>query len=290
MIDFYTFTSSVLILLGNFTILIMLTEFKYSKKTTAFFISFLYIYCLISSFVGASFFGIEFVKKYCMIITAVPTTIAIYFLSKDNLSKWLFSVILEFNIFYAIMAFIFFIMEKYTVPLLISHVILRIFPYTVFCILFYFFVRKSYKKIEYSNPRGWWVLNSIALGFALLLSYLVTHKIILFKASNDEYLITFAVVIISILTYIGIFRLLKSMHLENQHKVEKQYYALMSKHFDSELQAQEEKLEIARQNRHDLRHHNIVIMEMLKNNNTEQAIEYLSIYQDRLEHFCEKDY
>lgn len=80
------------------------------------------------------------------------------------------------------------------------------------------------------------------------------------------------------------------MYRENQYQAENQYYKLREKLMDSELKAQEEKVETAKQNRHDLRHHNTIIMEMLEHNDTQRAMEYLSAYEEKLAHFSEKDY
>ena len=102
------------------------------------------------------------------------------------------------------------------------------------------------------------------------------------RAGKEDYCLTFIAVLVCIFVYIGVFKLFGYMLRESRYKAEAQYYHMQEKLLNAELNAQEEKVEIAKQTRHDLRHHNAIVMELLQNGQAQEAMDYLNEYQSKL--------
>ncbi|MCI2047180.1 MAG: ATP-binding protein [Faecalibacterium sp.] len=213
-----------------------------------------------------------------------------FFLSKDGFSKWIFSALTEFNLFYAFMTIIFFTCERLNISYGWLWVLIRVIPYAVFCTIFHCWGKKSYRKTANEIEQGWWILDLIALGFAVTLNFLVTRKIMLFRATGEEYGIALLVIVTGVFSYIGIFKLLRLVLQKGKYLEETQYLQMHQKLLENALAAQQEKVEIAKQNRYDLRHHNTIVIQLLQNGETRQALEYLGEYQGQLERFHEQEY
>ena len=157
----------------------------------------------------------------------------------------------------------------------------------LFCVVIVFDIRPAFQKVAKNVQRGWFSLTMLASIFSVCLIVLMFISG-LFVESNSQFITTLvALFIIMASAYIVIFRLIMILSKESQ----KERLELEGKFLREQLESYEQLERESRKNRHDFRHHNLIILEYAKDHNHEAIIQYLQEYEavaesKQIPHLC----
>lgn len=270
-------------IVSNFFILLhifMAAEAKYSKKVTV--IAFVALYTLITG-IGIylyCYYDITTISKVSVIIW-LACGIVCKFLFTDNSMKWMFNIITVINVF------IFVVIISYTLSATISEItVVRLVLYPI--ILFGF---KKYLWPLYRQVVDRWQLF-LAASLAVLLNFMyaiITASDIQVMLKED--IISLLLMVLTMFCiYATIFWSLSRTIKEYEHRSEKQQLKLNENLLYAQLNSYEEFVESSKRNRHDLRHHNQIMMEYLHDGDVEGAEEYLKLYDSSINESTAKQY
>lgn len=145
----------------------------------------------------------------------------------------------------------------------------------LFCIVIVVDIRPVFIKIAKNIRRGWFSLTMLASIFSVCLLALMLSSG-LFLDGNPQTIITLcALFVIMGSAYIVIFRLIMTLSKESQEE----RLELEKKFLREQLTSYEQLERESSKNRHDFRHHNLIILEYARNGNHNAIIQYLQEYE-----------
>ena len=195
----------------------------------------------------------------------------------ERLSHWIFAFITLLNI-YAVIVFVsWFGSDYFPFPIYANSVLrLLLFGGVIFALKRW--ILPLYRRVV----ERWYVYIS-------LLVVLFINLIYYYMCGDDLQLILtvgewpiLLLIVLAICVYISIFQSMKSTLREHELKEENTIIRAQEELLESELAAHNEFVEQARQNRHDLRHHNALLMSYLSTDNIDGAKKYLQQYDSGL--------
>ena len=145
----------------------------------------------------------------------------------------------------------------------------------LFCIVIVFEIRPVFFKMGKNVRRGWFSLTMLASIFSVcLLALMISSG---FFLDGDIQTITMLIALFVIMgsAYIVIFRLIMTLSKESQEE----RLMLEKKFLREQLTGYEQLERESSKNRHDFRHHNLIILEYARNENHEAIIQYLREYE-----------
>ena len=260
---------------SNFFVLLhlfSLDEAKYGKRTMR--IAFVAVYLTVTAVTTAMYFTIDMTQftKLSALVWIV-TGLACKPLFQGGFMKWLFNIITVLNVF------IFVVIISYTfATTTLTHLLLRV---ALYCVII--FVFKKYLSPIYRQVAQRWQLF-LALAIAVLANFLY----LIVTASDIEVMLTedltllmlmvFTMLLIYATVFISCRSLIKEKKLAEENTKVKMHHELIT----SELSSYENFLNMAKQSRHDLRHHNGILSEYLASGDVGGALEYLRYYDESL--------
>lgn len=204
----------------------------------------------------------------------------------DNLMQWLFNLITVINV-YAIIVVLSYHLCYYLPYPPYAVTFLRFLFFLAVILLFRLWLRSLYRQAV----THWKVYILLVVGiFVNLVYYFMTSENIEATLTN-EFEPMLLLIILAIAAYVCIFYSLKTTSNEYALREENIKSQLREELLHSELSASEDYIDISRQHRHDLRHHNALLREMLSRGDTEAALAYLneydnSIVETALQQYC----
>jgi len=259
----------------NFCILLhlfSLGEPKYGKRTMRF--ALFGVYLVVTALTTSLYFIIDMTQftKVSVFLWIVTGLVCKAFFRGGGM-KWLFNIITVLNVF------VFVVIISYTLatnPL--THLLLRIALYALVI-----FVFKKYLSPIYRQVAQRWNLF-LALAIAVLANFLYS----IFMASDVEVMLTedlislMLTVLTMLLIYATVFLSCRSLIQEKELSEENTRVKMHQELLTTELSSYENYLNMAKQLRHDLRHHNGILCEYLASGDAVGALEYLRYYDESL--------
>lgn len=259
----------------NFFILLhlfSLDEPKYDKRTMRF--ALFGTYLVVTAVTTALYFTIDmtqFAKLNALLW--IVTGLACKPLFQGGFMKWLFNIMTVINVF------IFVVIISYTFSSTpVTHLLLRTALYALII-----FVFKKYLSPIYRQVAQRWQLF-LALAIAVLANFLYS----IFMASDVEVMLTedlislMLTVFTMLLIYTTIFITCRSLIQEKELAEENTKAKMQQELLSSELSSYEAFVTMAKQARHDLRHHNGILTEYLASGDSAGALEYLRYYDESI--------
>lgn len=252
--------------------LFSLDEPKYDKRTMRF--TLFGTYLVVTAVTTTLYFTIDmtqFTKLSALIWIVTGLACKPFF--QGGFMKWLFNIITVVNVF------IFVVIISYTfatTPLM--HLLLRV---VLYCVII--FVFKKYLSPIYRQVAQRWQLF-LALAIAVLANFLYS----IFMASDVEVMLTedlislMLMVLTMLLVYATVFLSCRSLIQEKELAEENTKVKMHQELLTLELSSYENYLNVAKQSRHDLRHHNGILCEYLASGDVGSALEYLRYYDESL--------
>lgn len=173
-----------------------------------------------------------------------------------------------------------------------ADILFRCFYFVIVVWLYYRYLRKTYLEIEeYLKSRWKWLAAVGLAGDALFIYCSIFPQHVMVRGLRDR-LISSGVGIILFATHIIMLWAIYAMRGEMKVKEEMEYSLLNNAYLERSLAMIEEKVEQADRTRHDVRHHDLVIMEYARKGEVEELLRYMEEKEEAQEtqipaRFCE---
>jgi hypothetical protein len=199
------------------------------------------------------------------------------FLCKDSIMKWLFNLVTVLNVFSVVIVISYVLSELLPYPRY-ANIVIRIVLYTIFILLFKKIVYPLYRQVV----DRWRLFLSLSVGIMLIYMYILLASKNIVEAITQNLTLILLLTILMFLVYGTMLWSFQSIIQEYKLLTEKEQMRLHEELLYSQLSAYEEFVETSKRHRHDLRHHNQIIMEYLKDGDVKGAEEYLHLYDASL--------
>ncbi len=204
----------------------------------------------------------------------------------DSILQWCFSFLTILNIDVTVIFVSYILCDFFPYPYW-SNSILRLILFSFLATLFWRFIRPLYYKIvEY-----WYIYSLLTITLLINFLYYFLSKDVE-QVLVENFIPILLLIILELFVYIGIFTSFKIISNEYSLREEKIRAEAQRTLLESELSSYDEFLQAAKQSRHDLRHHNSLVLEYLASGDVKGAEEYLKSQiedysQSTLEMYCE---
>jgi signal transduction histidine kinase len=253
----------------NVVLLLSLLQPKYSRKVTH-----LAMLGILTVNLGSTFYGylsgnLTMLAKFDVVLFAV-LCFAVKPLFKDTFMQWLFSYITIMNVDLLIIVLSFIASRHLPYPLYTNSVI-RLVLFLLFYWLLLIHVRPLYRQVVEHWNVFFYVALSVNIAYICLLAF--TDDIVesLIKQTVPLLLVS----IIAVTAYISVFHSLSTLSREHTLREEKLRSDARQELLQSDLASQEAFINLTRQSRHDMRHHNALLVDYLERGDIEGAKQYL---------------
>ena len=252
--------------------LFSLDEAKYGKRTMR--LAFFAIYLALTAISTALYFVVDMtqISKLGALVW-ILAGLACKPLFKGGFMKWLFNIITVVNVF------IFVVIISYTftsTPL--THLLLRVALYSVIIVVFKRYLSPVYRQVA----KRWQLFLALAIAILANFLYLIVTasdvEVMLTEDLTLLMLMVFTMLLIYATVFISCRSLIKERELAEENTKVKMHQELLT----TELSSYENFLNMAKQSRHDLRHHNGILSEYLAIGDVGGALEYLRYYDESL--------
>ncbi len=260
----------------NMMLIFSLVEFKYNKKVTLTVLSAACALIIIVNNYLDVFYDVTTVGRVSIGIWLL-VGIGLKFLSTDGIMKWLFNITTAINVLFFITV-LSYVLSRYLPYPMYAHTAVRIVLYIIFITLFKKFVYPLYRQVV----DRWQQFLSVTVGFTLNFAYILITSQDIAETITQNFTPILLLTGLMFLVYGAILWSFQSIIQEYKFHTEKEQTRLQDELLSSQLAAYEEFFEVSKRHRHDLRHHNQIIMEYLKSGDTVGAEEYLQLYDASL--------
>lgn len=159
----------------------------------------------------------------------------------------------------------------------IERILIRLAIYIVILPLLYRFVRPRFQKLVETLDKEWRVATLVPLLFLVVQSMILYYPRPYWYWADDNW--SKVVIVTVYLLFLAVYYLLyiQAHAIVEKYALEKRelLMAQQEKLWESELARQEATTALMQQQRHDMRHHNAVVMEMLQTRDTDQLKAYM---------------
>lgn len=253
----------------NVLLMLSLLQPKYSKKVTLLTMLGILavdlgtaVYCYLSG-------NLTLLAKIDMVLFAVLCFI-VKPLFKDTFMQWLFSYITIQNVSDMVIVLSFIGSRHLPYPAY-ANVAIRLVLFLLFYWLLRFHVRPLYRQMV----EHWSVFFYVALAVWGTYTYFVATSDDIVATLTTQTIPLLLITTIAVSAYISVCHSLATLSREHILREEKLRSDSRQELLQTELAAQESFVDLARQNRHDLRHHNALLADYLERGDVEGAKEYL---------------
>ena len=156
-------------------------------------------------------------------------------------------------------------------------------------VLLYAVLLPSFRKVAPYIRTGWGKFYAVVLSFFALVVMQTAFPVM--SPMSDKELAVFLLTILAFcITYVSVFASMKNMVELTREKQRKTHAELLL----TQVQSQMKEAELVRQNRHDMRHHNQMLLAYAENDDLEHITDYLKRHTEHIEtittgRFCENE-
>lgn len=269
----------------NVLLMLSLLQPKYGKKVTR-----LAMLGILAADLGTAVYcylsgNLTLLAKIDMVLFAV-LCFAVKPLFKDTFMQWLFSYITIQNVSDMVIVLSFIGSRHLPYPPY-ANVAIRLVLFLLFYWLLRFHVRPLYRQVV----ENWNVFFYVALAVWGTYTYFVATSDDIVATLTTQAIPLLLITTIAMTAYISVCHSLATLSREHILREEKLRSDNRQELLQTELAAQESFVDLARQNRHDLRHHNALLADYLDCGDVEGAKEYLlqhdaHITETALKQYC----
>ena len=253
-------------------------EFKYKRPIQALIFATAGVLCFTISFISNKLFSDEITHYYAFIllIDGIVFLSAVAIMSKDAFLKTTFAVASQVDALFMIV-YISNTISRYFGENVWIEIVIRLISFGSIYFFYSVGLRKKYRSFIASSEdnHAWFVLVSIPIAFFILFVLITLFPVAIVEREGYNHFIMIFAMIAMGLTYWGIFYTFSSVIEKNKIKVLNEKASQKLEWWKQQIELQDKIIENSRQARHDLRHHDLLLMKMLKEGNSDKAIEYL---------------
>lgn len=222
---------------------------------------------------------------YYSLFFYVVIIIGFKFILKEKLFQWLFNCVTVLNVYAIIVIISYFLAFMLPYPQY-AITIIRLILFGLVTLLFKKFLRPLYLEVSENWAAFLLPTSGILVSYLYILLSLGDVESSMHENLNYFYFLT----LITALTYVAIIFSLKSLRVKFLLREENIKRQANEELLRSEIVSYESTVISAKQTRHDIRHHNSILIEYLNNSDIEGAKDYLKLYDDRLKDSAIRDF
>lgn len=253
----------------NVVLMLSLLQPKYGKKVTH-----LAMLGVLSADLGSAIFcyisgNLTLLAKLDTVLFAV-LCFAIKPLFMDTFMQWLFSYITIQNVSDMVII-ISFVGSRHLPYPPYANVLIRLVLFLIFYWLLRYHVRPLYRQMV----EHWNVFFYVAFSIYITYTYYVVTSDDIVVTLTEQAIPMLLITAIAIATYISVCHALSTISREHTLREERLRSDAKQELLQTEFAAQESFVNLAKQNRHDMRHHNALLVDYLERGDVNGAKEYL---------------
>lgn len=259
-------------------ILLLLYSLAHPKnKMTVFicYVIFIITDCILESgsYLNGSYSSVVLINLFF----GIPSMFIAKVLFRESFFQWCFNVLTAANIFIMTVFISYHLSDLFPYPLY-ANTVIRTVILGGLAILFYKKLRKLYSAVL----KRWYIYVLPALGIFMCFAYLF-----IFCGDIETVLVEKAVLlslisITAVFVYVMIFWSFQSVSDEYNTREMAARVKMDQELLQSELMAYDTFVNAAKQSRHDIRHHDAVIMEYLDSGNIQGAVDYINSHDEMI--------
>lgn len=234
------------------------------------------LFYLIKDYTGVFYYSLT---AYILIV------IGCKFLFRDKLLQWCFSCVTVLNVYAIVVVASYYLEDLFPYPLYAVTAI-RVVMFGATIILFRIFLRPLYLEVS----ENWAAFLLPTSGILANYLYIMLSLGDVEDSMSDNIVYFCILTLVTVLTYIAIIFSLKSLKQKYSIREENLRRKANEELLTSEIESYKNFIAAAKQNRHDIRHHNAILAEYLKSGDVEGAKEYLRLYDDSITDGALKEY
>ncbi|MCR4874407.1 MAG: GHKL domain-containing protein [Clostridia bacterium] len=271
-----TFVTSALGALG---LIWYITEFKYPIKRIIPLAIIAFFICAGAAILATIYIHTKIIYYAAIgVITLSFLITAMFYASKDPWYKVIFEISTQTNAF-VIVLYIANGFQSLSNGNEWANFVTRALAFIIIFLTYHFYLRRVYRGFvnSYHYISGWIILTVVSLAFTLLFLSLTYFPIVIeerVEKTMAHISMGFAITLYS-LTYVGIIAVFHDFTaMENEREQAKNDKIKMD-YWQTQINAQDEIIAHTRKLKHDLRHHDNLLIEYLKNKDYDKALNYL---------------
>lgn len=256
---------------SNFFVLLhmfLAGEKKYSRKVTI--VAFGLTYLILTSITIMMYYFLDMTifSKVSAFVWIICGIVSKPFF-KDSIMKWMFNVITVINVFIFVVIVSFAFSSTHWGLLAI-----RVAIYGVIIFGFYKYLRTLYRQVA----DRWRLFLAASVAILLNFMYAIMTASDIQGMLSERFISLMLMILVMVLLYTTIFDSFNSILKEYEYRIEKNQAKLNEDLLTKELNAYEEFIEASKRHRHDLRHHNQILLGYLNEKDIQGAEEYLKLF------------
>ncbi|PKM57664.1 MAG: hypothetical protein CVU98_04915 [Firmicutes bacterium HGW-Firmicutes-3] len=230
--------------------------------------------------------GIDSVNRYAILIILVIQLSWFLICSDDDFFVSLFSFLTFVNIYVSI-SYMSDTLAIHAVgtAFVIQRIIIRLVIYIVILPLLYKYVRPRFRRLVEALDREWRVATLVPLMFLIMQIIVLYYPAPYWYWDQDNWYRF--IIITAYMLFLAVYYLIyiQASAIVEKYALEKRQLlmAQQEKLWESELERQKVTAALVFQQRHDMHHHNAVIIEMLQNDETNQLKTYMKSFDAALD-------
>ena len=280
---------------GAISLLWYITEFKYSIKRMIPLGIIAFLVCSGSAILATIYIHTQVLFYTAIGVIAIAFFVTVmFYASKDPWYKVTFEIITQANAFVIVM----YIGDGFSSLAGGDdwvNAIVRAIIFTIICMFYHFYLRELYRSFvnTYQTISGWIILSVVSLAFFLMfLSLIYFPRLIVQRAEPalSHISMGFAITLYA-LTYIGIIAIFHDFTSMEKEREDARNNKIKMDYWQTQISAQDEIIAHTRKLKHDLRHHDNLLIEYIKNKDYDKALNYLEkhgavVDQMNLKKYC----
>lgn len=242
---------------------------------------------LMMTFITSIFFyllytiGADKVGNFAIVIILIDVFVWFFICSNDNFFVSVFNLLTFINIYVSISYISDRLVSGFTgVSYMIFYITVRTVIYAIITPFFYKFIRAPFRRLVDVLDREWQAATLVPLVFLILQIFLLYYPIPYWNWERNSWYnyITIAVYILFLAVYYIVYIQADAIVEKYLLKGRELLMSQQNKLWESEIARQKTSVTLASQQRHDMHHHNSVIMSMLQNSDVEGLKAYMKSY------------
>lgn len=237
----------------------------------------------------AYFSVLNFVSPQMAEYLAVPVQIALCLIllricSADRWQVGVFVMFTQFNLYLAIRYLSrVLVVEDVGIMYEIPNIICRTVLYAALLIFLFKIVRPHFRRLVDNLEKEWNLIALVAVSFYVLEVVIQYYPRTFWKESDDRWFLVVSSYLLFVVVYGLLFKSTNAFIEKYEIQERESILTMQNKIWEEQLEDQKMAVNLARRDRHDLRHHYDTLLTMLEGGKTVEAVSYLTVQTERTE-------
>jgi len=238
-------------------------------------------------------FGVGIAEKISVPLIFVASLVGLILCNEDNIYVSLFNLLTQLNVYFGVTCLTYFITHYFIgVEYFISYIIVRAIVFSLLILFNIIFVRKKFRYAVMFINKEWKIVCLISIAFFVQQVFLSIYPIMHYKRPSYNYIVIVISYVVMAVVYYIIYTTLNNL-INNYEKNQQEALTKGKMHFlEEQINLQNKTMDTVKRQQHDLRHHCVAAIGLIREKNYDDAIRYLEQYCDKfgegkITYYCE---